>query len=297
MLECTRTLKAHKGGVLALAFNSDGNYCMSAGDDRRVLLWNPRREEAVAIKEYTGHNKPVHGVAVAPDNGSFASCGGDRAVFLWDVPSGRVTRRLAAHTQRVNAVAYNADGSVVVSGGYDTHVCCWDCRSRSAAPIQTLRDATDSVSSVAVGEADVLAASVDGKLRRYDLRAGYVSVDTVGSALTHVAPSRDGGCALVAGLDDTLRLLDKGDGTLLASYVGHANRSTKLACSLSHDDAHVLCGSEDGHVHMWELVDGKPLGKGAGHRAAVAALACDPRRRELVSWAYDGEIRLWAMGT
>ena len=35
------------------------------------------------------------------------------------------------HTQRVNAIAYGAEGgSVLVSASYDTSVRCWDCRSR-----------------------------------------------------------------------------------------------------------------------------------------------------------------------
>ena len=138
-LRCSATLKGHKGSVLAVTFNSDGNYCLSGGDDRRVLLWNPRREEAEIghIKEYVGHNYRILDLAIAHDNNTFASCGGDKAVFVWDVSSGRVLRRFSGHTQRVNAVAYNLnDSSVLVSGSYDTSVRCWDCRSRSSAPIQ-----------------------------------------------------------------------------------------------------------------------------------------------------------------
>lgn len=50
------------------------------------------------------------------DNSRFASCGGDRSVFLWDVTSGDIVRRLSGHTGKVNAVAWNADSSVLASG-------------------------------------------------------------------------------------------------------------------------------------------------------------------------------------
>ena len=44
--------------------------------------------------------------------------------------------------QRVNAVVYAGESSsVLVSGSYDTTVRCWDCRSRNAAPIQTMAHA------------------------------------------------------------------------------------------------------------------------------------------------------------
>lgn len=52
-LRCAAALKGHKGSVLAVTFNSDGNYTLSGGDDKHVLLWNPRRDEAeiASIKE------------------------------------------------------------------------------------------------------------------------------------------------------------------------------------------------------------------------------------------------------
>ena len=151
-LRCKSLLKGHKGSVFAVTFNSDGNYCLSAGDDRRVLLWNPRREEAdiAPIKEYRGvNNYRILDLAIAHDNSTFASCGGDKAVLIWDVTSGRVLRHFNGHTQRVNAVAYNLnESSVLISGSYDTTVRCWDCRSRSNSPIQVLDDAADSVLSL-----------------------------------------------------------------------------------------------------------------------------------------------------
>jgi len=33
------------------------------------------------------------------DNSKFATCGGDKAVFLWDVMSGRTIRRFQGHYQ------------------------------------------------------------------------------------------------------------------------------------------------------------------------------------------------------
>ena len=111
-LTCTATLippsaTGKRPAINCCTFNADGAYCMSAGDDRTVRLWNPHRGEQAStpIKEYTAHNQRVLDVCIAADNASFASCGGDRTVFLWDVTSGLVTRRLLGHDQRVNAVA------------------------------------------------------------------------------------------------------------------------------------------------------------------------------------------------
>ena len=86
-------------------------------------------------------------------------------------------------------------------------------------------------------------------LRTYDARAGSRTADTLGAALTHVALSGDGHCALAGSLDGSLRLLDRSNGTLLNRYSGHTNRQFKLGACLSHDDALVLSGSEDGSLY------------------------------------------------
>ena len=51
-----------------------------------------------------------------PDNAQFASCGGDRTAFVWDVQSGEQIRRLQGHMGKVNSVAYNEDASVLATG-------------------------------------------------------------------------------------------------------------------------------------------------------------------------------------
>ena len=46
-------------------------------------------------------------MAITPDNARFASVGGDRGFFLWDVGTARVIRRLPGHDQTINSVAFN----------------------------------------------------------------------------------------------------------------------------------------------------------------------------------------------
>jgi len=288
-------LRAHKGSVNTVKFNHDGNYCLTGGDDRRVILWNPHREqeEMTPIKEYSGHSQRILDVAVASGNASFASCGGDRTVFVWDVASGTTSRRLQAHEQRVNAVAYNDDYSILLSASYDKTVRCWDMRSRNVHPVQTLEDATDSVSSIACAGHHIFSSSIDGGLRSYDLRQGTLTLDSFRQPVTHVALSHDGNCVLTATLDSTLRLLDKSDGQVLSEYSGHKNGSFKLSCCLSHDDAYTVCGSEDGAVHVWDLVEAKRVTRLSGHRQPVGGISCHPTRWELLTASHDGTAKLW----
>lgn len=184
-MDHVRILHGHNGAVLRVRYTRDGTYCMSCGADRKIMLWNPARAAektgALLIKEYSGpHGKEVASVAIAKDCARFASCGGDAKAFVWDVSTGSVLKRLEGHGGRVNAVEFAAiDEAVLATAAYDNTVRLWDLRSQSRAAIQTINDFRDSVTSLAVGRDDkldwgLLAASVDGTIRRYDIRRGMV---------------------------------------------------------------------------------------------------------------------------
>ena len=129
------TLKGHTGPVLAVRFNSDGNYCLTCGQDRIIKLWNPAK--GLCVKSYLGHGHEVFDVGVSGDNSRIASCGGDKAVFYWDVASGNTIRKFKGHDLKVNTVVFaGEDSSVVISGSYDKTVRIFDCRSRSFEAMQ-----------------------------------------------------------------------------------------------------------------------------------------------------------------
>ena len=95
-------------------YNHNGSYFMSAGNDKRINLWNA--SSGSHIKSYDAHGYEVTDLCISKDNAKFASVGGDKPVFYWDVAAAVTIRRFAGHFQRVNAVAMSDDGAVIVSG-------------------------------------------------------------------------------------------------------------------------------------------------------------------------------------
>ncbi|MBZ3875750.1 WD repeat domain-containing protein 83 [Sciurus carolinensis] len=251
-----KTLDCGQGAVRAVRFNVDGNYCLTCGSDKTLKLWNPLR--GTLLRTYSGHGYEVLDAAGSFDNSNLCSGGGDKAVVLWDVASGLVVRKFRGHAGKVNTVQFNEEATLILSGSIDSSIRCWDCRSRRPEPVQTLDEARDGISSVKVSDHEVLAGSVDGRVRRYDLRKGQLFSDYVGSPITCTCFSRDGQCTLVSSLDSTLRLLDKDTGELLGEYSGHQNKQYKLDCCLSERDTHVVSCSEDGKVFFWDLVEPLP---------------------------------------
>lgn len=252
--ENTQQLDCKQGAVRVVRFNADGNYCLTGGSDRTVKLWNPFR--GALLQSYLGHGGDVMDVRGSCDNATIATAGGDKAVVLWDVTTAKNLRKWRGHAGPVQAVCFNEDSSVVLSGSVDGSVLCWDTRSRTRDPIQSLSDARDAVTSVLTSDHEVVTSSLDGCLRRYDLRLGRMAQDSLGCPATRVQLTRDGLCLLASCLGGPLRLLDKSSGQSLQEFKGHKNIQFYLDCALSEDDAHVYSGSEDGVVCCWNLVEG-----------------------------------------
>lgn len=248
------TVECKQGAVRAVRFNIDGNYCLSCGSDKSVKLWNPHR--GLLLKAYQGHGYEVLDAVSSCDNSQFTSCGRDKCVILWEIATGQILRKFRGHIGSVNCVRFNEEATVILSGAIDASVRTWDCRSRRLEPIQVLDEAKDSVSSIAVSDHEILTGSVDGKVRRYDLRMGQLYADCVAKPVTSVNFTKDGQCVLASSLDSTVRLLDKDSGELLGEYAGHRNTEYKIDSCLTNTDTHIVSGSEDGKVYFWDLVEG-----------------------------------------
>jgi mitogen-activated protein kinase organizer 1 len=324
----TRRLRGHVGAVLCARFTKDGAYALTAGADRSVKLWNPARGHpdtgALLIKNYVGpHAKEISQICVADDCSRFASVGGDKGAFLWDVATGAVARRLQGHDARVNCCAFCAPGDqLLATGSYDRTLKFWDLRSSHRHPLQTVDDFGDSVTSVALSketgggldqpaqfgrhgveavrqkkvpatDTSVVVGCVDGKVRTYDLRKGRLHADDFKVPVTSVSVSRDGHVAVASCLDGSARLIEVATGTQLNRYTGHAHEKYALESCFSHDDAYLCSGSEDGRVVVWRLVEATVVCELKAHTAAACSVRWHPKCARLLVGSHDGTASVW----
>ena len=92
-------------------------------------MWTLTREEGnygYARRALRGHNHFVSDVVISSD-GQFALSGSwDGTLRLWEIATGKCTRRFVGHSNDVLSVAFSVDNRQIVSGARDKTVKLWN---------------------------------------------------------------------------------------------------------------------------------------------------------------------------
>jgi WD40 repeat protein len=117
----TRTLKADKSTVQALALTQDDNWLASGGTEGKVHLWDAKKGSRRLLET---HPQPVSGIALSRD-GKLIASGSNRAVLLSDAETGR--RLLGWETgSDVLGLVFGPDGKRLVVAGGNSVLKAWD---------------------------------------------------------------------------------------------------------------------------------------------------------------------------
>jgi FOG: WD40 repeat len=134
------TLMGHEHVIEALAFvtaatpaekkdkgiksKEVNNYLASGGRDRSVRLWNIVTQQCLNVFKY--HENWVRSVILHPSGNYIISAGDDRSIRIMDIKSNRCMRTLEnAHPHFVTSLAMHHTLPILISGGVDQHVNCW----------------------------------------------------------------------------------------------------------------------------------------------------------------------------
>ncbi|GBG34897.1 Guanine nucleotide-binding protein subunit beta-1 [Hondaea fermentalgiana] len=307
------TLRGHRGSVLAACFA--GRYALTAGADKSVRLFNPTVDADTAreIAVFAGpHGYPLVDVAVSNDSSAMACCGDDKCGFVWDVEEQQVVQRLYGHAGPLTTTRFAPTNNLVVTGAKDCTARIYDLRSRNPAGVMTLRGFRDSLTAVHVLEAEILAASVDGTLRTFDVRRGLVTTDHLGkiatmdvssssTSLASLDASVDGSCVLIGCVDPgMICLMERSSGRVLQAFRGHVNASARIPAKLygprkvdnNNKNKYACVGSERGELWMWDVETGRKVLQEHMHEGPLSALACSSSGSHglVLTAGYDGNV-------
>jgi len=286
------TLAGHAGWVTAIATTpEDPNMILSSSRDKTILVWTLTREEGnygFARRSLRGHNHFVSDVVISSD-GQYALSGSwDGTLRLWEIQTGRCTRRFVNHNKGVLSVAFSADNRQIVSGSCDRTIKLWntlgDCKF-------TIHDEGHSewVSCVRFSPSQtapvIVSAGWDKLVKVWSLTNCRLRTNLAGHTgyLNTVTISPDGSLCASGGKDGTAMLWDLTEGKRL--YVLEAGDI--IHSLVFSPNRYWLCAATTQGIKIWDLeskslvvelkVDVAPVGK----HAMVPYCTC-------LAWSADG---------
>jgi len=305
--------------VDAVAIDPQRSVLLGGGRDGMIGVWSLHGGEWMG--EIAVRTKNILDLAMAPA-GRFVAATTDRgAIELFDLERMQRTWSSAdAHgtpdePASARAVAFTADGTLVVSVGYDGTVRGWDSAdgaSRWVARLAPGRGRRLYAISCPPTSGPIATGGFDGAIDLWDARTG-ASLGTLEGhpeeQVTSLLHSSDGRLLYSGSTDRTIAIWDLERGSRIGTLVGHERSVWGMA--LSADGELLASVSIDHTLRLWSTADGEPRGVFHGHGDAVADVAFLPEGgwspaaqhvptecadRRLVTSSWDRTIRWWDLG-
>lgn len=180
-------------------------------------LSNDGENVGFAQRSLRGHNHFVSDVVISSD-GQFALSGSwDGSLRLWEIGTGKCTRRFVGHTKDVLSVAFSSDNRQIVSGARDRTVKLWNTLGECKLTL-TEGGHTEWVSCVRFPPTPnspvLVSAGWDSVVKVWNTTNFRVKHDLKGhnGYLNTVTVSPDGSLCASGGKDGVVRLWDLSEG-------------------------------------------------------------------------------------
>jgi hypothetical protein len=208
---------AHTAPIKRIDTDAAGRLLITGSDDKTVRLWSlpdgkPLKTLRVPIGG--GSEGKIYAVAISPDGGTVAAGGwtgyewdGLNSIYLYEVASGRLVKRLAGLPDVINDLNYSPDARYLAAGlGGTNGIRIY--RTHDWEPVyadSNFRDGCYSVDFAADGR--LVGTSLDGRLRLYALEAGRFRLvaeqKAPGGSRPYTARFSPDGKQIAVGFDDS----------------------------------------------------------------------------------------------
>jgi WD40 repeat protein len=286
----------------APALSADGKRALIPGM-KSLVLWDLETGDNVyypTTSTYSGHAEPVRCVAISPDGATALSGGEDNTVRWWEVATGREIHVFWGHTREVVAVAFASDGRTATSidAGGRRSIRRWDLERK---------EDLDAIKATPRGYPGDQALSGDGRYAAVIPRKQLFAPESDETVL-QVWDTHEGRIFASTKLPDNDELMWclSPDGTKVGVCVNpdlqlgdripvpESNEQNPEAIDklMREWEARVAAELPQTPVAILDAASGREVGKFAGHRGPVTALAFSPDGTKLLT-SGQRSIALW----
>jgi eukaryotic-like serine/threonine-protein kinase len=162
--------------------------------EQRSFEWYLLKRMCHPDKLRLHHPDVVLAGAFSPDRRLLATACGDKAIRLFEMPSGRLVRALQGHKESATAVAFDPKSERIYSANGAGELRCWNVAD--GEPVWTRRAHRKGIRSFVLhpNGKHLLSGGEDGRLLITDVKTGKLLKEAVGSegAITALALHKDG---------------------------------------------------------------------------------------------------------
>ncbi|NIN64528.1 MAG: hypothetical protein GTO63_07465 [Anaerolineae bacterium] len=212
--------RKHDYDVIGFAFSPDGSRVAAGGRSRNVQVWDVETGQVVLALAAGAVTPQVEAIAYSPDGTRLAVAG-----IVFDAATGQELFSLRGHSQGIYRLAFNADGTRLITASYDGTAKVWDLTPDHELFARPAHGGM--VYDVAYSpDGKMLAtAGMDGTATIWAAESGEILQVLTGhtDVVNTVAFSPDGQVLATAGADRSVILWDVASGQELRTLTGHVD--------------------------------------------------------------------------
>ncbi|KAK7757214.1 hypothetical protein SLS62_000763 [Diatrype stigma] len=273
----------------------DGAY----GQSRQILLSelsSKRRFPTENVLELDDHAGEVWQIAFSHDGTRLASCGSDKQVIIWDVPSFKVLHCLKEHDGGIGNISWSWDDTMLVTCCRDQYARLWDAKTgvclkrleRFQEPVCSCVWTPDGQSFI-TGALDKTRGLVQWNL------SGEKVFDWVNTHRVEDLTVSPNGRWLVT-MDDKQHIQVYNLVTRDLEYEMDLNVRT-MSISISQDSRHLLVNHQNGVAQLIDLFTREPVqtytGHNGGEEFVIRSTFGGADESFVASGSEDGFIYIW----
>ncbi|KAJ3049082.1 WD repeat-containing protein 82 [Rhizophlyctis rosea] len=309
-LQCAKVFNDNEKHITSLDFDWGGELCITASEDDTMHVYDCQRGVETRLVRSAKYGCHLARFTHKSSTIIYASTKQDHAIRYMSLHDNKFLKYFRGHEDRVVSLEMSPQNDNFLSGSMDGTVRVWDlgathCQGRLSIP-------DNHRPSVAWDQSgQVFAVAYSNIVKLYGINSfdkGPFETFKIPKhpgdmpLITAISFSNDGNRILVSTAGQEHYVLNAFKGFLTHKLVGHFNENQEeLVAGFTPDSRFVLCGSQTGGIHFWDLgqspTDGqnesappehrdltvKSMSECGGHEDTTRAVGFNPKYAMMVT--------------